>query len=285
MNERGLRFGCEGESLVGVLSLPPGGASAVGIVIPVGGPQYRAGSHRQFVLLARRLAAAGHAALRFDARGMGDSTGSFPGFEGIGPDIAAAAAALQAEVPGVERIVVWGLCDAASATLMHTAQLPALAGLVMLNPWVRHSDTQAGAEVKQYYAQRLFDRAFWRKLATGHVDVRAAAREVPAKLWRMLRTRLVKSEPQPADYRERMACGALGFAGPQLYLLSGRDQVAAEFGEYCKLHPRLGALWQRAAVQRVEMPTADHTFSSGALRTSVEDATLAWLAVLGPPRQ
>jgi uncharacterized protein len=105
--ERGLRFDCEGRSLVGVLSLPTAPAGDLGVVIAVGGPQYRAGSHRQFVLLARRLAAAGFAALRFDMRGMGDSEGEFPGFEGLGPDLTAAGHALMAQAPGVRRLVYW----------------------------------------------------------------------------------------------------------------------------------------------------------------------------------
>lgn len=279
MNERALAFPCEGEQLVGVLHAPPV-PHAVGVVIPVGGPQYRAGSHRQFVLLARRLAAAGHAVLRFDARGMGDSTGDFPGFDALGPDLQAAIATLRAQVPAVQRVVVWGLCDAASAALMNAPVLPALAGVVALNPWVRHADTQASTEVKQYYAKRLLDGAFWRKLGAGQVNVVQALREVAAKLARMLRSRVAPQAAAPADFRERMAAGALGFEGAQLYILSGRDHVAAEFGEYCGRHPRWPALWQRPGVQRVPMPEADHTFSSAALRGAVEEATLAWLARL-----
>ncbi len=48
----------------------------LGVLIVVGGPQYRVGSHRQFVLLARALAARGFAAMRFDCTGMGDSDGA-----------------------------------------------------------------------------------------------------------------------------------------------------------------------------------------------------------------
>ena len=51
-----VQFDCEGLRLFGVLSQPaePGRR---GVLLVVGGPQYRVGSHRQFTLLARDLAA------------------------------------------------------------------------------------------------------------------------------------------------------------------------------------------------------------------------------------
>jgi len=55
--------------------------AACGVLIVVGGPQYRVGSHRQFLLLSRRLAAEGHPVMRFDYRGMGDASGAMRGFE------------------------------------------------------------------------------------------------------------------------------------------------------------------------------------------------------------
>ena len=280
--EQGLRFECEGESLVGVLSVPASGtASTLGVVIAVGGPQYRAGSHRQFVLLARHLAATGIPVLRFDVRGMGDSTGSFPGFEQLGPDLAASVQALRGAVPEVRRVAIWGLCDAASAALMNATRIPGLAALVLLNPWVRHADTYARTEVKKYYAQRLFDREFWRKLLAGQVQVGTAARELTAKVWRMLRsyTRPTPSAAvaEPADFRERMVNGLLAFNGPQLYILAGRDHTCAEFLEFTGSHGRLSGLWQRPTLTRVDMPAADHTFSSAELRAQVEVQTLQWL--------
>ena len=277
--ERGVAFACEGESLVGVLSIPDGPALATGVVIAVGGPQYRAGSHRQFVLLARRLARAGHAVLRFDFRGMGDSSGEFPGFEALGPDLAAAQRTLRAEVPAVRRVVVWGLCDAASAALINADG--GAAGLVLLNPWVRHVDTHARTQVKQYYGRRLLEGAFWRKFIAGKVDVLGSAREFAGKVLRALRAgrdQRARRRATPADFRERMAHGAGAFPGPQLYILSGRDHVAAEFVDYNRAHPAFGALWRRTEVERLDVAAADHTFSSQELRRLVEDSTLDWLA-------
>ncbi|MEQ8659382.1 MAG: hydrolase 1, exosortase A system-associated, partial [Gammaproteobacteria bacterium] len=65
--EQAIAFAIDGDTAVGVLHAAAG-ASATGVVVIVGGPQTRVGSHRQFVLLARRLAAAGYPVLRFDYR-------------------------------------------------------------------------------------------------------------------------------------------------------------------------------------------------------------------------
>ena len=114
--ERAVSFPCAGEDLVGVLALPQT-ARPVGVVIVVGGPQYRGGSHRQFVLLARALARAGFPALRFDHRGAGDATGAMRAFTDIDDDIGAAIDEL-CRACALDRVVLFGLCDAASAALV-----------------------------------------------------------------------------------------------------------------------------------------------------------------------
>ncbi len=281
--ESGLRFDCLQESLVGVLSMPVEMISDLGIVIVVGGPQYRAGSHRQFVLLARRLADAGYPTLRFDVRGMGDSTGEFPGFEALEPDLLAATTALRLAVPGVRRLVLWGLCDAASSVLITACKARTWTGLVLLNPWVRHPETYARTQIKHYYAKRLIERDFWRKLLSGHVSIASSAREITAKLWRIAQSYSGPSvaEASPvSEYRERMTIGAGSFGGPQLYILSGRDHVCAEFLAYAGSHPKWAAIWRRSDVQRIDFPDADHTFSSHEFRLQVEKATLSFLEKL-----
>jgi hypothetical protein len=67
--ERALAFPCGEDWLYGVLSLPQQ-PNPRGVLVIVGGPQYRAGSHRQFTLLARSLAAGGTPVMRFDYRAI-----------------------------------------------------------------------------------------------------------------------------------------------------------------------------------------------------------------------
>ena len=129
--ERAVAFDCAGDKLVGILCGPESPASGatprhgldapsfLGVVIVVGGPQYRAGSHRQFTLMARALAAAGYPVLRFDYRGMGDSTGLHRDFESLNGDLAAAIETLLQHEPNVQRVALWGLCDGASAALLY----------------------------------------------------------------------------------------------------------------------------------------------------------------------
>jgi len=273
ITERPLLFDCEGERLIGILAH---GAQRrdCGVLIVVGGPQYRVGSHRQFVLLARRLAAAGYSSLRFDYRGMGDSSGAMRDFQATASDLATAVQAYLAAAPHVRRIVLLGLCDAASAALMHGAQLPQVAGMVLLNPWVRSEATLARVQVKHYYGARLADGAFWRKLRGGEVDVGRAV----AGFCRRLGASLAPAGATgPADFRRRMAQGLRDFRGPVLLMLSGKDLTAQEFCEYASRNGAWRKAMKHAQLRCFESPDADHTFSRAAWREAMLCALLDWL--------
>src|SRR6185436_4940612 len=213
--ERPVLFDCEGERLVGIVAVPEA-ASRVAVLVIVGGPQYRAGAHRQFVDLSRRLAAAGIPAMRFDYRGMGDSTGVARTFEDCGPDIAAAIDALMANCPEVAHVVLWGLCDAASAALDYwqSARDSRVAAMALLNPWVRSEATLAKAHVKHYYAQRLLAKEFWAKLFSGGVAPVEALRAFARNLARAWSRPHGASDRANQSFQDRMAAGLRAFPGP-----------------------------------------------------------------------
>ena len=176
--EQAVRFRCQSEWLYGILGLPHQPIGARGVLIIVGGPQYRIGSHRQFVLLARYLAGRGIPVMRFDFRGMGDSGGNIRTFEHVEDDLRSAVNFFFDECSFLEDIVIWGLCDAASAALFYAHQDQRVGGLVLLNPWVRTEQGVAKAYLKHYYLKRLFKLDFWKKLAGGQFDPLASVQSL-----------------------------------------------------------------------------------------------------------
>jgi uncharacterized protein len=288
VHEEVLALACGSRTLWGVVTLPSAQAQPLtGVVIVVGGPQYRVGSHRQFVQLARRLARAGHAVLRFDVRGMGDSAGlTLPDFTALDDDITEAINGLQQRLPSVQAITLWGLCDGASAALMYVQQHPQapVAALCLANPWVRTAATQAQATVKHYYKDRLRQRAFWVKLLKGGVAVQAL-RDLLANLRQARGAGSAAATPRkgPLPFQTRMAQGWKQYGGPILLLLSENDYTAKEFIETAQQNEAWRGALAREQLTRVDLSGTDHTCSDRAGRLQLEEATAAWLAQHLPP--
>lgn len=277
MSEAPLHFDCAGERLIGVLHRPQG-APRHGVVVVVGGPQYRIGSHRQFVELGRGLAAGGHACLRFDYRGMGDSSGEMRDFRAVGDDIRAAVDAMLAACPGLPGVVLWGLCDGASAALMYAPADTRVRGVVAVNPWVRSAASLAEARVRHYYLKRVFEPEMWRKIASGRFAWRRSARAAASSLallaGRLLARRRPAAEP---GFQARMAQGWQALRARTLFVLSGHDITAQEFHDHARGDPA----WQPfdgaegPCLRRV--PEADHTFASAEWNRILIAHTLDWL--------
>lgn len=266
-----LQFGCGDCSLFGVLHLPEHPLRR-GVLIITGGPQYRVGSHRQFVLLARHLADKGLATMRFDYRGMGDSEGEARDFDSAGEDIAAAVAHFFSTVPALRELVLLGLCDGASAAAFYAERDKRICGLVLLNPWVRTDQGIARATLRHYYWARLREPAFWRKLACGAVRlgrVLGGLAEVAAS---------ARRGQDGADLPQRLFRALSRFRGRILIILSGADLTAREFAALERRHAHWRALLSGARVHRTVLPQANHTFARADWRMQVAQTCADWIA-------
>ncbi|HKQ25257.1 MAG TPA: hydrolase 1, exosortase A system-associated [Burkholderiales bacterium] len=281
VSEQVVAFDCAGDSLIGVLSGMALSAQR-GVLIVVGGPQYRVGSHRQFTLLARHLAEHGVPTLRFDYRGMGDSDGEVRTFESVGADIRCAIDRFFACVPGLKDVVLWGLCDAASAALFYAHQDSRVSGLVVLNPWVRTEQGVARVHLRHYYLRRLFHASLWQKVARGEFKFRKAAaalgQSVVGAMGRGVPSRDVeKLSIDEAPLPDRMEDALGRFQGRVLLILSENDLVAQEFRNVVAGSRR----WQRSLagdrITRFDLPESNHTFARRDWRDQVARWTEAWV--------
>lgn len=266
--------------MLGLLTHPGLETQAItsAVIIVNGGAQYRAGAHRLFVQMARLLARQGHAVLRFDLPGQGDSPGLPIGFEDTAAHIGAAIDTLHHRHKQLQVTGLLGLCDGASACLLylHAHPDPRVTHLALLNPWVRNEVSAARAQLKHYYLKRMSMPQFWRKLLEGKVGWSAVA-ELFKKL---LSSRRKSGSTSGNSFQVKMLGGWESHNGPITLVLSGADLVAQEFQELVRTDQRWRHCLENRNVKLVEIRSADHTFSwTGSEKDGPQlDATLAnWI--------
>ncbi len=170
-------------------------------------------------------------------------------------------------------MVLWGLCDAASAALLYLEHRPdpRVAGLALANPWVRSAASLARTHVRHYYGRRLLQPEFWLKLLRGGVGANA----VKGLLRNVKASR--EAAPEKRSFQQRMAAGWRRTAAPILLMLSGADYTAKEFLDHAGNAPDWAELLGERRVSRVDFPDADHTFSDGDQAQRMVAATHRWL--------
>jgi exosortase A-associated hydrolase 1 len=283
--EKAVTFECESDVLFGILTVPSAPVSTAVLVI-VGGPQYRVGSHRQFVQLARSLATSGFSVLRFDVRGMGDSEGVKKDFEHVSNDIKAAKEYLTQTSTKIKSIFLWGLCDGASAALLyhHRYKDPQVKGLCLVNPWIRSDKSYAFNTLKYYYLNRLIQAEFWKKFFNGGITWQAGI-DFFKKLELIVTPKLIEffkkkstyiNKEHSKKYQDRMQEAALSFEGKILILLSQKDFIAKEFID----HLASASDWpikDSSKYSLFEVAGADHTLTQASARHLVEQKTINWM--------
>ena len=238
MSRRHLTFSCDGDTLAGTLDDAPGTA---GLLLVSGGNEVRAGAFSGQAQLAALLAGAGFPVFRYDRRGIGDSSGENRGFRHEGPDIAAAIAAFTAARPGLERVVGFGNCDAASALMLNAGG--GCDALVLANPWTIEQDDGALAPeaIRARYAEKLKNPKELLRLATGKISLRKLAGGLG---------RAMKPAPAPTTLAQDMAAGLARYDGPVRLLIAERDRTGQAFV----------AAWDAGDPRLARCPGASHAF-------------------------
>jgi len=246
MTRRPVTFPCGGARLSGMLDC--GNLHGqTGLMIVSGGTEVRAGAFAGQADMAARLAdTAGVPVFRFDRRGIGDSEGNDPGWQGARDDIAAALGTFRAAMPGMRRVVGYGLCDAASALMLHAATLGdhGFDALVLANPWMLDGDDQGHSPgaLRRRYGANLIDPRAWGRLVSGQVN-----------LLRLLRGlgRATRREPAASPLIAQMQAGLARYEGPVTLLAAAGDRVGAQF---C-------AVWPGDDPRLVIHPGHSHSFT------------------------
>jgi exosortase A-associated hydrolase 1 len=260
IDQRALRFACNGSSLVGVVDVPERPLER-GLLVLADSEQYRVGSHRQFTLLSRMLAQRGVPVLRWDRRGMGDSEGEPHAFDAIEEDIRAAMKEFFIQVPEMKEVVILGLGDAALAAALYAPLDTRVCGLLLLNPLPGRS-LDAAEPLRHHYLARLGEVSFWKRVARGEVDLAGGAAAL-RRSWRQAARTRRNALPR------RIADSLSGFAGHLLIVLGGEDLAARHFARVLARH--------HPGFRCAEVAQADHAFASTAWRETVTQICANWV--------
>ncbi|MXO72336.1 hydrolase 1, exosortase A system-associated [Alteraurantiacibacter buctensis] len=246
MTRRHLTFHCEGDILAATLDEASG---TDGLLIVSGGNETRAGAFSGQSHLAARIAAKGYPVLRFDRRGVGDSSGQNRGFRESREDILAALAAFRDQCPNVSRIVAFGNCDAASALMLMRGD--GCDALVLSNPWTFEDEADDAyalpppEAIRARYWAKLRNPAEWLRLLRGQVNLSRLRQGLGAAAAR---------SAGPTGLAQEMAKGLDGATKPYAILIAGNDRTGLAFDRFWTTHGNL----QQGPVYRC--PGASHAY-------------------------
>jgi dienelactone hydrolase len=171
MNEKALLFG-PGKSLVGIVTEPAGEGPAgarPGVIILNAGVLHRVGPNRVHVQLARTLARAGFAVLRFDLSGIGDSR---PRED----NLAFAESALRetreamdflSSSRGLQKFALIGICSGADNALQAACGDPRVVAAALIDGY----NLPTVGRFIQFHRKRLLSPRSWLRLVFGRSEL------------------------------------------------------------------------------------------------------------------
>ena len=291
-------FRCGKDRLYGIVH-HPGQASALGLLVVTGRPALRTGRHRLFVLLARTWAEAGIPVMRFDFRGTGDSEGEMGTLDDTSDDIASAVDAFMSNMPGLQGVVLWGLCGGAADSVLYAPKDPRVVGVAMVNPW--SYDARVRELVKLHRLGSSFMDGIRRWARSAGIATRATNPAISVDTEE-------RGDPDAADdpdfsvphgnaavdrayasYRvanlsKRLADNLGQFKGNILLILSGKDTGSQAFKHIASISPQWRRLLSAPRVRSHELPESNHSLRRPEWRAQAAAWTMEWVRALGDGR-
>ncbi len=190
-NEEIFSFTAGTRRLHGILHLPAQGRCQEAVIFSHGWSGNRCGPANLLTELARALAAAGYAVLRFDFGGRGESEGE--GLETtlltMADDLCAATQALKKHL-GHKKILYLGLCSGANVIIGTLKRLPEAKKLLLLSVYpFSDGDTFARdlnrtVHFLQVYWQKACQGDTWKRLFSGDVRLKQVLKVILGPLFR-----------------------------------------------------------------------------------------------------
>jgi uncharacterized protein len=267
-----------------------------------GRPAYRVGPHRLYVDLARAWAANGYSVMRLDYRGSGDCEGKVPVFEETVQDIRAGLDAYLAKVPGLEEVIIFGLCSGAADSMNYVCSDPRVRALALLNPWAYSERDRARTRILYYsrlYLRKMRNPDWWRQLGRAESGAGVKLRELFRTAGEIVGLRRtvpnardtatsvatedVKSmyfSYRTGDMAQRLGERIKQYPGKLLLILCGEDVNAQSFRTMAESNPVWKKILADRRLTRHDLPGADHGLRRPEWRSQVIQWSSDWLAQL-----
>ncbi len=264
------QISCEGDIIAATIDE---GHKPTGLLIVSGGNEIRSGAHAGMSNISQMLSAKGFPVMRYDRRGVGDSSGENTEFLSSQIDIVTASRYFRASVPKVSKIYAFGNCDAATALALFGKEA-GLDGLILANPWVIENASSDGQEltkptpsaVRARYLERLKNPRVFIDLLKGNIDL--------GKLVSGLKTASRKEEITGLAIEVRDAL--MGSEIPTKILLAKRDTTALAFLSAWNSN-KFNNIDQKSSVELEMLDSASHSFADDLSRKWLENRLLAIL--------
>lgn len=276
-------FAAGENTLFGIFTRPATLPLGVAMISAAGGMRGTSmGRNRLMVRLARQAASHGFHAFRFDYHGVGESGGPTEGFTMEAPyDDDLEGAALAMESLGIERHVYAGVCFGARTVMSLAQSRSGVAGVALVEPWVRDTGRQ-GRKLTRYGNRQLLRMAFKPWVLAGMFK-----REQRAYYAKFLRAKLhaMRSHDESREAAD-LSWVSDRFISPLRRLIDREIPVLIVYGDDSESYREfrraqsetLGELLRSAGdrIEVVTLPGQIHGFSDLLSQQRVIDAVESW---------